>query len=200
MGARLRLAALALAGASMLSLHVPATPSPAPPLPALAALPGAVPPDVALVRSHLARHRTGLVRSEVEALSHTIVEEARRHELPVDLVLAVMHVESRFHAFAISPVGALGIMKILPATGRELASQQGLPWSGPQTLFDPEANVRLGIAYLRWLKSRYGHIDVALAAYNWGPGRIDRKLRAGRPVPAGYASDVLAVYRGRPTS
>jgi len=200
MGARLRLAALALAGASMLSLHVPSAPSPAPPLPALAALPGAVPPDVARVRSHLARQRTGLVRSEVEALSHTIVEEARRHELPVDLVLAVMHVESRFHAFAVSPVGALGLMQILPATGRELASQQGLPWSGPQTLFDPEANVRLGIAYLRWLKSRYGHIDVALAAYNWGPGRIDRKLRAGRPVPAGYASDVLAVYRGRPTS
>ena len=60
--------------------------------------------------------------------------------------------------------------------------------------------MRLGVAYLKWLKGRYGRIDVALAAYNWGPGRIDRKLRAGRPVPAGYASDVLAVYRSRPTS
>ena len=200
MGARLRLAALALAGASMLSLHVPDAPQPAPPAPPLAALPGAVPPDVALVRSHLELQRTGLVRAELDALSRTIVKEARRHELPVDLVLAVMHVESRFHAFAVSPVGALGLMQILPATGRELASQQGIPWSGPQTLFDPEANVRLGVAYLKWLKGRYGRIDVALAAYNWGPGRIDRKLRAGRPVPAGYASDVLAVYRSRPTS
>jgi soluble lytic murein transglycosylase len=108
-----------------------------------------------------------------------------------------MYVESRYYNFAVSPVGAMGLMQVLPPTGEELAAELGIAWLVPQTLFDPHANVKLGVAYLKWLERRYGRLEVALAAYNWGPGHIDRRLRSGRPVPAGYARDVLEVYGQR---
>ena len=82
-------------------------------------------------------------------------------------------------------------MQLLPSTGRELAEKMDIPWKGPDTLFDPVINVRLGTAYLRELSDRYdGNVDIALAAYNWGPGRIDRRLRRGARVPKLYIEQV----------
>jgi soluble lytic murein transglycosylase len=194
-----RVRALVLIGfaAACVSAHVPGPElaEPAAPLASLQRKPTAE--AVFAVRNHLNRYATGLTRAEKDGLAVTIVEEAARHELPVDLVLAVMHVESRFNAFAVSPVGALGLMQILPATGQDVAATLGVQWRGAQTLFDPTVNAKLGIAYLAWLERRYQRVDVALAAYNWGPGRIDGKIRRGHPVPRGYAQDVLSVYRGR---
>jgi soluble lytic murein transglycosylase-like protein len=147
-------------------------------------------------RERLTRRGRGLVDHEIDRLARAIVDEARAHGFPPELVLAVIEVESGFDPFAVSPVGALGLMQVLPSTGVELASRLGLPWHGPQTLFEPVANVRLGIAYLRELADRYGDVRVALAAYNWGPGRIDARLRAGVGVPELYPDLVLSTYRG----
>jgi soluble lytic murein transglycosylase len=158
------------------------------------------PVAVAAVLERLRRHATGLAPFELAAVAETVVREARRNALPVELVLAVMHVESSYHNFAVSPVGALGLMQVMPATGLGLAQQLGVPWRGPQTLFDPHVNVAFGVAYLKALERRYGRLDVALAAYNWGPGRIEGFLRRGEAVPRTYAHDVLAVYRARSAS
>jgi soluble lytic murein transglycosylase len=70
----------------------------------------------------------------------------------------------------------------------------GIPWNGADTLFDPIINVRLGTAYLSHLTKRYGNVDTALAAYNWGPGRIDRRLRRGATVPSRYIEQVMRVF------
>ena len=140
------------------------------------------------------RQRSGLTLPELARLAETIVTEARRHDLDPGLVLAVMHVESRFNAFAVSSKDALGLMQILPSTGEWLAGNLGIQWKGPQTLFDPIVNTRLGVAYLRQLTDRYGSLDTALSAYNWGPGRIDRRLRRGVPLPTEYAQLVRTAY------
>ncbi len=169
-------------------------------LPAVSAPPAASAPeieedeDVRAVAEFLATRRTALTRAETDVLARVIVEESRRHELDTQLVLALMHVESRFDAFALSPVGAMGIMQILPSTGEEMAGKLGIPWHGAQTLFDPVANVRLGVAYLKQLESRYADIPTALAAYNWGPGHIDRRLRRGRALPTQYPGLVLEAH------
>jgi soluble lytic murein transglycosylase-like protein len=147
----------------------------------------ATPPDpsVAAVEEYLASRNTGLIREEIHVLARTLVTEARRHGLDLALVMAVMHVESRFHNFAISPAGAIGLMQILPSTGEEVARREGIPWRGSQTLLDPATNVRLGTAYLRELSNRYrGDLQAALAAYNWGPGHVDRRLQEGTPLPS----------------
>jgi soluble lytic murein transglycosylase-like protein len=151
--------------------------------------PGDPDPAIAAVAAYLAGRNTGLIRPETEVLARTLVAEARRHELDLALVMAVMHVESRFRNFAISPAGALGLMQILPSTGEELARRAGIPWTGSQTLLDPATNVRLGIGYLRELADRYdGDLWAALAAYNWGPGHVDRRRQQGSALPREYPS------------
>jgi soluble lytic murein transglycosylase-like protein len=155
-------------------------------------------PSVAAVEEYLASRNTGLIREEVEVLARTLVREARRHRLDLALVMAVMHVESRFHNFAISPAGAIGLMQILPSTGEELARREGIPWRGSQTLLDPATNVRLGTAYLRELSDRYrGDLRAALAAYNWGPGHVDRRIQSGTPLPTEYPNLVTQALAQR---
>jgi soluble lytic murein transglycosylase-like protein len=146
-------------------------------------------PGVEAVAEYLASRNTGLVRGEIQALARTVVDEAHRQHLDLALVMAVMHVESRFYNFALSPKGAVGLMQILPSTGEELARRMGVAWNGPQTLLDPSINARLGIAYLRELTDRYrGDLGAALAAYNWGPGVVDHLLEEGAELPSDYPS------------
>lgn len=178
----------------MLPGPVPHDPtSPAAPAPAPAA-PPAHDAELEETLARLASRCRSLDAEELERLAGTVVEESRRHELPIELTLAVIHVESSFNPFAVSPAGAMGLMQLLPSTAAEVAHKLGLPWHGPQALFDPSLNVRLGTQYFRELLDRYRSVPVALAAYNWGPGRIDRRLRRGHPMPVVYPHRVLGVY------
>jgi soluble lytic murein transglycosylase len=131
-------------------------------------------------------------------LARTIVREARAQDLEPDLVLAVIEVESAGYHLAVSHVGAMGLMQLLPSTAKELAGKLGLDWHGDDTLFDPTINIKLGTAYLRELTDRYGNVTIALAAYNWGPGRIDRRLRRGATVPSRYIEQVMRAYDRHP--
>ena len=137
---------------------------------------------------------TGLLPGEISQVSVAIAAESSRADLPLELVLAVIQVESSGYNFAVSPVGAMGLMQLMPATAEGVARRIGLRWVGPTTLFDPVSNVQLGVLYLRELLDRYGSVTTALAAYNWGPTRIAERLRRGEPVPALYAQRVLCVY------
>jgi soluble lytic murein transglycosylase-like protein len=101
-----------------------------------------------------------------------ITEHARRHDVRPDLVRAVIQVESAFNPSAVSPKGAMGLMQLMPATARSL---------GVGNPFDPRQNVGAGVAYLRQLLDRYDNDEqLALAAYNAGPGAVDRY---GQAVP-----------------
>jgi soluble lytic murein transglycosylase-like protein len=101
--------------------------------------------------------------SDITALA---TAAARRHGLEPALVLAVVQVESAFRPHAISPKGAQGLMQLMPPTAREL---------GVKDAFDPEQNLDGGARYLRQLLVRYkGDVKRALAAYNAGPGAVDR--------------------------
>ena len=137
---------------------------------------------------------TGLTGVELHDLAAAIIESVSREQLDLRLILALMYVESRYRPFAVSPVGAMGLMQILPATGEEVAGKLGITWYGPETLFDPVVNVRIGIAYVKELTNRYEKISTALAAYNWGMGTIDKRLRRGSPLPRVYPGLVMDAY------
>ena len=82
--------------------------------------------------------------------------------------------ESLFMRDVKSHAGAVGLMQLMPATGRDVARQIKLPYSGLTTLVDPQSNIRLGTSYLGQMATRYGGNQVlATAAYNAGPHRVD---------------------------
>jgi hypothetical protein len=87
---------------------------------------------------------------------------------PASLVKAVMKVESGGKQEAVSPKGARGLMQLMPATARQLGVD-------PK---DPQQNVEGGSKYLQQLLNKYGKKDITLAAYNWGPGNVDKAIRA----------------------
>jgi soluble lytic murein transglycosylase-like protein len=93
-----------------------------------------------------------------------IDEASRTHGVDARLVAAVARRESAFDPDAVSPVGACGIMQLMPATARLL---------GVSDVFDARENVFAGARYLRSLLDAYkGNLDLALAAYNAGPGAV----------------------------
>ena len=97
--------------------------------------------------------------------------------VPHTELMAIARRESAFFAQARSPVGARGLMQIMPATGKQVASQLGRKHT-TSALYDVEHNVRLGSAYYRQLLDRFdGNRIFALAAYNAGPHRVDRWRR-----------------------
>lgn len=152
-------------------------------------------PAVAEILARLEERHTRLSRRDQIAVAETIVSEAKRNDLDPGLVLAVIEVESGYYNLAVSHVGAMGLMQLMPATGHELARKHGVAWSGVESLFDPIVNVKLGTAYLRELSDRFdGDVQIALAAYNWGPGRINGFLRRGSPVPTEYIQRVMRSY------
>ncbi len=163
-------------------------------------------PDERAVLSFLRSRHTGMARHDEVNVARAVVREAKRHGFDPALVLAVITVESGGYNLAVSHVGAMGLMQLLPTTAEELARKLDLDWRGPDSLFDPVMNVRLGTAYIKHLADRYGDVTTALAAYNWGPGRIDRRIRKGSGLPSIYtdrvkkALDVAAARReARPT-
>jgi soluble lytic murein transglycosylase-like protein len=95
-----------------------------------------------------------------------ISEAAAEHELDPDLIRAVMQAESAFHPLVVSRAGAEGLMQLMP----ELATEMGVTDS-----FDPRDNIRGGVRYLKRLLDYYdGDLDLTLAAYNAGPGNVER--------------------------
>jgi hypothetical protein len=149
------------------------------------------PERIQSVVEYLEERHTGLSHREILLVAEAIVDECTRHDVDLHLVLGVIQVESAGYHRAVSPVGALGLMQIMPPTGENLARDHGMEWHGPAMLFDPVVNVQLGIAYLQELSDRYDHVPTALAAYNWGPGRIDRRIRRGVRMPQLYVDQVM---------
>jgi hypothetical protein len=103
-------------------------------------------------------------RSEVP-FGAIIYREARRNNLPPELVAAVVEAESDFRPRLVSNKDARGLMQILPETGQLLGCSQ---------LFNPSENVAAGTRYLRYLFDRFGDQGMALAAYNAGLGNVER--------------------------
>lgn len=95
-----------------------------------------------------------------------IHRKAEKYDVDPALVAAVIEQESRFKSRAISPVGARGLMQLMPRTGR---------WMGAKNLYDPEQNVDAGVKYIKYLEKRFkGNRKLVIAAYNGGEGNVQR--------------------------
>ncbi len=108
-----------------------------------------------------------------------IVERVSAEEGVAEHVLyAVIYVESSFDAEAVSKVGAVGLMQLLPSTAEWLTEREGAEYT-EEMLTDPEFSIRYGARFLKILYDRYENWDAAHAAYHAGFGRVDSWLEEG---------------------
>ena len=119
-------------------------------------------------------------------LPHVYAAEAK-YGLPAGLLDALIWTESRYNPFAISRVGAAGLGQLMPGTAKDL---------GVSNRFDPLANLAGAARYLRQMLDRFGTVHMALAAYNAGPGAVERAggIPLNGETPA-YVRDVLRRWR-----
>jgi soluble lytic murein transglycosylase len=114
-----------------------------------------------------------------------IIPRAQERGLDPALVYSLVRSESLFVPDARSVAGALGLMQLMPGTGREVARRIGVRLSGNAALLDPDTNIRLGSAYLGTVMDRFDRQEVvATAAYNAGPSRVQRWLPQDETLPA----------------
>ncbi|MFY9821543.1 MAG: transglycosylase SLT domain-containing protein [Thermoanaerobaculia bacterium] len=110
-----------------------------------------------------------------------ILTYARSAGVPANLVAGIIRQESAFDPRATSPVGARGLMQLMPPTAREMAQEAGVPYR-PGQLYDPDLSVRLGTLYVKELLADFdGNVELALASYNGGPNRIKRLWQESGP-------------------
>lgn len=122
-----------------------------------------------------------------QGLSPMIERHAAARGLDPAMVHAVIKAESAYRPEAISPKGAVGLMQVMPATGRRF---------GVSDLVQSEGNLKAGTTYLRHLLDRFDDMSLALAAYNAGEGAVRRFGNAIPPYPEtrGYVQEVLRSY------
>jgi soluble lytic murein transglycosylase-like protein len=97
------------------------------------------------------------------------VSQSRRRALESRPYAALLETVANYYPLARSPVGARGLMQVMPATAKDLGVRS------TRLLFDPQENLEAGVKYLKWLLERFnGDLPSALAAYNAGPGNVQK--------------------------
>lgn len=119
-------------------------------------------------------------------IASAIYRNAIRYDKDPDLMLAMMSIESGFDPTIISKMGAIGLMQVMPQWIDVLDIRCDLK--------DPDCNIRYGLQILGAYEQLYGGLDMALTAYNRGPGPVDYALMRGKDPDNGYAGKVQTVY------
>jgi len=135
-------------------------------------------------------------RKDYKKIAQTIIDESLKHEFDPVFLMSVISNESKFDPVIVGSFGEIGLMQILPSTGKWIAEMNGLPWKGKKSLRDPVTNIRLGAAFLAYLRGKFdSHARLYLAAYNMGQRNVKDALEKNI-WPKDYAANVMRFYVG----
>jgi soluble lytic murein transglycosylase len=128
-------------------------------------------------------------------IADTIMEQSVKYKIDPMVVTALISGESSFNPLNMGFVGEVGLMQLRPSTAKWIASRCMLKWLGPQSLKNPVTNIRIGMAYLGYLKKRFSGRSglMYLSAYNMGETALLRLL-AKNIRPSIYTNHVMKNY------
>jgi soluble lytic murein transglycosylase len=103
---------------------------------------------------------------------------SKQFDIPEALIYAIIRQESAFRDDVVSPVGAHGLMQLMPTTAKQVARREHITYSNREALFSPNTNINLGTAYLNHLAARFDRNPLLMvAAYNAGPQQVNRWIK-----------------------
>ena len=152
-------------------------------------------PDLSVLSPKLAEFFESSPRYRL--LQPLLKEAALTHRIDYELLQALIATESAFNASAVSPKGAVGLMQVMPDTGRRFGLGDDRWGPVEYKLADPKTNLKIGARYLRFLLDMFpGKLELALASYNAGEGAVQK---AGNKIPnfpetQAYVSMVTQIY------
>lgn len=151
----------------------------------------------ALLRNRMDDDSISGYETDFHRLALHIVEVSNKYRFPVSSILSVIATESSFHPEVVSPVGAIGMMQIMPVTAEYIVDKFDVPsYRGVNDLYDPLVNITIGVAYLSWLRDRYVVSTKYFSAYNMGPAKFNRMLRNKSPNLVSVEDYVRKVHNG----
>jgi len=123
-----------------------------------------------------------------DSIETIITDASQKYDVDADLIRAVIKTESDFKPTSISSKGAMGLMQLMPETAKDM---------GVENAFDPLDNIMGGTRYLKMLLNRYsGDVDLALSAYNWGMGNVERTPERMPEETKSYIVKVKKLFAG----
>lgn len=130
-------------------------------------------------------------------LAYTIAKESKQHQIDPYLILVMIKTESSFRIKVVSYKGAVGLMQLLPNTAYYISDKRSdLSLNNRHELFDPVANITVGINYFAYLKDKFnGNEKYAIMAYNFGPTNLKKYLSRNYSLPSFYYNRVMANYK-----
>lgn len=146
--------------------------------------------DRAIITAGKSGHQDDLGLRFPILYANEITRTATQLNMDPSWIMGIMRQESAFMIDARSPVGALGLMQLMPATGAEVARKLKLPKPSSLTLLQVDMNIRLGSNYLKQAYDSLGNQVLATAAYNAGPHRVRRWL-PDSPMPSNLWVDTI---------
>lgn len=127
------------------------------------------------------------INSDQTAYDDIISEASEAYSIPFTFIKAVIKIESNYNRHAVSHVGAMGLMQLMPGTAEDM---------GVTDAFDPRQNIFGGTKYLRMMANKYnGDINLVLSAYNAGPGNVDKFSGIPFESTRGYVQKVYRWYQ-----
>jgi len=129
-------------------------------------------------------------------IAQTIIDQSLKYEFDPIFLLAVISNESKFDPLIVGDVGEIGLMQIRPTTAKWITELKGIKYRGKSTLRDPVVNIKVGSAFLAFLREKFdSHARLYLAAYNMGQGNV-RYALSKKIWPKDYAANVMQHYVG----
>ena len=137
----------------------------------------------------------GFNDEEKRKLTNVILSECDKYGYDPLFFMGLILTESSLRRGQVSNKGAQGLMQVMPFVGRSLADESGVEWVNDETLFDVEANIRIGSLHLFRQILQFESVDKGLVAYNHGETALRRRLRSDKPMPQKYLKKVFSKYQ-----